>query len=538
MAVTIDGTTGIGAPAATLSTPLAVASGGTNASSTPTAGGVGYGTGTAHAYSAAGTSGQFLTSSGTGAPTWSSLSPTGSLTAVASGSLSTGQTVVLNTDGTVTAVTGTVGAVGTPVQFVSLNGNFTGTVYDVGSGTIVVAYVDNTGGRSFVAAGTVSGNSITFGTPVDFGTNSGVPYSLTSDASNSKVVIAYTQGANANAIVCSISGTTITKGTAVTYSATSANGVSVVSVGSGKVVTFIGASNATNFYVGTISGTSISFGTASSTLSSNNYCGPRALAYDTVNSKVVCTYTKNDNTANSIVGTVSGTTISLGTPVQIQTSSTIQYAPASSASVYDVNSGKMVVGFSLYGISTTIAVGTVSGGTISFGVPATLPSGGCIYLNPSYDSANSRIIFTYDASSSVVYCFGYVSGSTISFTSPVLLASTGAVYNYSSGAYDSVNTKLVATYSNASGTDYAVVAQTEFSNIATKPFVGFSAGAYSGGATATINSVGSADSNQTGLSVGKAQYVQANGSLGVTPAVTATVFAGTSLSATKILVKG
>ena len=49
---------------------VAIANGGTNSTATPTAGGIGYGTGTAHAFSAAGTTGQVLTSAGVGTPTW------------------------------------------------------------------------------------------------------------------------------------------------------------------------------------------------------------------------------------------------------------------------------------------------------------------------------------------------------------------------------------------------------------------------------------------------------------------------------------
>jgi len=51
-------------------TPLAIASGGTNGTATPTLGGVAYGTGTAYAVTAAGTSGKVLTSNGSAAPTW------------------------------------------------------------------------------------------------------------------------------------------------------------------------------------------------------------------------------------------------------------------------------------------------------------------------------------------------------------------------------------------------------------------------------------------------------------------------------------
>ena len=49
---------------------LPITNGGTNGTATPTAGAVAYGTGTAYAFSAAGTAGQVLISGGAGAPTW------------------------------------------------------------------------------------------------------------------------------------------------------------------------------------------------------------------------------------------------------------------------------------------------------------------------------------------------------------------------------------------------------------------------------------------------------------------------------------
>ena len=56
---------------------LPIANGGTNATTTPTSGAVAYGTGTAYGFSAAGTSGQFLISGGTGSPTWTDTIPGG-----------------------------------------------------------------------------------------------------------------------------------------------------------------------------------------------------------------------------------------------------------------------------------------------------------------------------------------------------------------------------------------------------------------------------------------------------------------------------
>jgi hypothetical protein len=49
---------------------LAIAQGGTNGTATPTAGGSAYGTGTAYAFTAAGTAGQVLVSNAASAPTW------------------------------------------------------------------------------------------------------------------------------------------------------------------------------------------------------------------------------------------------------------------------------------------------------------------------------------------------------------------------------------------------------------------------------------------------------------------------------------
>ena len=82
------GTTGLTpatatAGAVTLAGTLAIANGGTNATATPTAGAVPYGTGTAYAFSAVGSSGQFLKSNGASAPTWATVTGTGTVTSVA-----------------------------------------------------------------------------------------------------------------------------------------------------------------------------------------------------------------------------------------------------------------------------------------------------------------------------------------------------------------------------------------------------------------------------------------------------------------------
>jgi len=74
-------TTPLAVSAATLTSQVAIANGGTNSTATPTSGAISYGTGTAYGFTSAGTTGQVLTSAGSGTPTWQTLT-TGTVTSV------------------------------------------------------------------------------------------------------------------------------------------------------------------------------------------------------------------------------------------------------------------------------------------------------------------------------------------------------------------------------------------------------------------------------------------------------------------------
>jgi hypothetical protein len=132
------GTTGLttsGGPVTTSGTitiagTLAIANGGTNGTATPTAGTIPYGTGTALAYSAAGTSGQVLTSGGAGAPTWTTVTGTGTVTSV---NVSGGTTGLTYSGGPITG-SGTITMAGT---LAVANGG-TGVTASTGTGSVVL----------------------------------------------------------------------------------------------------------------------------------------------------------------------------------------------------------------------------------------------------------------------------------------------------------------------------------------------------------------------------------------------------------------
>lgn len=144
--------------AAGLSSILTIASGGTNSSATPTAGGAGYGTGTAHAYTAAGTVGQVLTSQGASAPTWTTVTSSGGTVTSVSVTSANGFTGTVATATTTPAITLTTSITGV------LKGNGTaisaatsGTDYSAGTSALATGILKSTtttGALSIATAGT------------------------------------------------------------------------------------------------------------------------------------------------------------------------------------------------------------------------------------------------------------------------------------------------------------------------------------------------------------------------------------------------
>ena len=119
--------------------------------------------------------------------------------AKATGTLPNGKPVVVNADGTVSVVDGEEGAVGSPVVFESDTSYNISATFDSSSNKVVIAYRDDgNSGYGTAIVGTVSGTSISFGTAVVFESASSNYLSATFDSSSNKVVIAYTDNGNSN----------------------------------------------------------------------------------------------------------------------------------------------------------------------------------------------------------------------------------------------------------------------------------------------------------------------------------------------------
>ena len=518
---------------------------------------------------AQGTDGQVLTSTGSGVA-WEDASSAGSFTAVASGTLSNGDTVVVNSDGTVSAVgsstqytnTGTVGSE-TTFDSGSLT-KYISAVFDSNSNKVVLCYSDqNNSYYGTAIVGTVSGTSISFGTPVVFesvGTDDGTPAVF--DSNSNKVVIGYRKPSavwpyldRGYAIVGTVSGTSISFGTAVQFSSGDAILAKTGSTGStatfdsnlNKVVfVYRNDSNYGTAVVGTVSGTSISFGSETVFESASISTSGAAATFDSNSNKVVVVYGDggNSNYGTAVVGTVSGTSISFGTAVVFNAASTDNVAVA-----FDSNANKVVVAYNDGGNSNYLAaiVGTVSGTSISFGSQTVLNQARYPkYPSLMFDSTSGKITLAFtnssDQGSGHIYV-GEVSGTSISFGTSVEFNTFDATRQIGH-TYDSNANKYVIAYNedpssssrNGQATVFTIT-QSTVSNLTAENYIGISDGAYANSATATIQIVGSVDDAQSSLTPGQSYYVQGDGTLSTT-ADSPSVFAGTAVAATKLIVKG
>ncbi len=480
----------------------------------------------------------------------------GSATAefVASGTLSNGQTVILNSDGTVSAVSSSTisDSVGTSDRPGFYNSSYFATsIFDSNSNKVVIFYrddMDSYKGKAIV--GTISGTSMTFGSPDTFTTNvtnPGVPSAAAFDSNSNKVVVAYTDqsdGFKGKVNVGTVSGTSISFGTAVEFASGDLyqNGNYAIALtfdsNSNKVViayTDGGNSNYGTAIVGDVGGTSISFGTAV-VFESASISYP-AITFDSNTNKVAIGYRDNGNSSygTGIVGTVSGTSISFGSPTVFSSGNTT-YIDAT----FDSSNNKVVFAYrnesnSNYG---TAVVGTVSGTSISFGSATVFESADTKFISNTFDTSANKVVIAYADVGNSSYgtaISGSVSGTSISFGTPVVFVSTG-LQVYTSTVYDSNSNKSVIIHKPTYLHYVVFTAGSTTNNLTATNFIGFSDAAYSNGQTAAIQTVGSVDDAQSSLSAGSKYYVQNNGTLS-TSAGSPSVLAGTAISATKIIVK-
>ena len=328
-----------------------------------------------------------------------------------------------------------------------------GSVYDPDSGKIVVAFADGSG-NAYAYVCTIDpslpfNNSVTFGARTTITTGDVQGVDCTYDTVNNKVLVQVRKGSSGDVYMTS--------------------------------------------YVGTVSGTSISFGSAD-TIVSTQTTGAMGIVYMTEQQKVFCIYNDSANDGGRLyskIGTVSGDSITWGTGVKCGTN------------------------------NNTLVIANA-------------------YASLTYDTYSKLPAMTWRATSSgdsiAVVSVKSISGTTPTFSNIVEVSGGGGCQRPFIDNLDS-DAGVLNIFMNSSGNGKYVVVKTSSTttNVTGENFLGLSAASYTNGQEATIQISGNNNSNQSGLTPGQNYFVQNNGTLGLT-AASPKVYAGTAVSATKLIV--
>ena len=271
-----------------------------------------------------------------------------------------------------------------------------------------------------------------------------------------------------------------------------------------------------------------------------NQCAHIATDFDTSAGKHLVLYRDNSvsNDCYGIVATVSGTNVTFGTAVELETDGN-----EGAKIEYSTTDGKFLwLSLNASNNQVDVSVLTISGTSVSRGTNTTIST------NTAGMNTGTMAI-SYEPNLDVFYILyrnNYV-GKWRTATMSGTNVTVGSENNTRCAAnqladcdigFDKGSGKTLWVGQNGgsnAGLYQVWTTATSTTNVTTENYIGFSDGNYTSGELATIKLSGNTDNNQSGLTPGQNYFVQNNGTLGLT-AATPKVYAGTAVSATKLLV--
>jgi hypothetical protein len=374
---------------------------------------------------------------------------------------------------------------------------------------VVVAYRDvgNTD-QGTAVIGEISGSSISYGSEYVFDTGI-VSYVDVAMLDSTHFVVVYQDESNSNygtAVIGTVSGTTISYGSEYVFNSGETLEMSVTVLDSTHfAVSYRDVADGNDGYaiVGTVSGSTISYGTEAEFNSNSTYY----TSIDALDSThVIITYRDGvDSDGWSIIGTVSGSTISYGSQYEFNDADT------TITSVTAFNASKVIVAYNNVGDSDNgyAIVGTVSGSTISYGSAAIFNNGNTRNYISIDAKGPSDFVISYqdeDNSNYGTRVTGTVDGTTISYDPET-------VYNTANTQYIDVvgidSDLFVTTYTDVGNSSYGTcyLYQDDIVN-----YVGIAKNACSSGSSCSVIIGGVADSF-SGLTTGTIYYADLSGAI-------------------------
>lgn len=486
---------------------------------------------------------------------WADVGGGGTFEATASGAITAGDPCVLNTDGTVSAVSGT----------------FTDQLYDEHSiSNVTLRYQ-----RSGIA--------------VDESTSTGLIVASTASNYTSRAAWAFTFNSD---------GTVNTEGsTAVSVTTDTLYDPVLVKIGTNKF--FLAANNSNtemSCYVFTVSGTTVTKG-AEKIITTDDYPYVRGLHYDSSTDRVYVFFQEYPSYHfEYIVCSVSGTTITSGSAQSIESSNAHGYT----YTAYDGENNRVLAAYdkgttALYG-----KIGTLGASSITWGSEFTIESGDAdknnselyngAHLKPhGYSADYDKWVITTTTGNPLNFWVGASDGSSwtkSTFTvdqaatnymqglwnpetntaslverfqaTAIQMASDGSLSKIGSFSYGDLGSEpepraqytlgqaILSNNAHIFGPDNTSnnlytqnLGDLNDSNLTSSNYIGVAESTVSSGATATIQLGGVVDTNQSGLTTGTIYHVDPDGSV-VTEANKATVLSpklGIATDTTNLLLK-
>ena len=420
-------------------------------------------------------------------------------TAIASGNIATGQTIVLKSNGQIEAVgeTQISEGFGSIVTYDS-GGNYPQQVaiaYDTNVDRICVCYYYS-GSYPLAQVGTVSGSSITFGTATQVMTQTSGGLDCAFDASQNKIiVVSYDNGTTKGVSAVG----TITSGTNnISFGSTSqiynqqTNYIRCAydEVNQGVVAVFRDANSFGRGYFGTTSGTTTSWGGTTTYSTSNPIDNDIAYSPD---DQCFCVIAREISTSRFTAYhcAVSGGSLQFGSPTSItQGSGYYNYLKV----CYNSTEQKFVAvchdsAASGYGDAY---VGTVSGTSINWSGNNRFATYQVSQTAVQFDPSANKLLFVWrdDTNGYSYYSVGTQSGNTITFSTRTMLAAN-ANYRWPAIEYDPDAQQLVLAYQDhANGNGEAVMFQNAKTTTNNTDFIGIAAETISSGNSGKYNPQG------------------------------------------------
>ena len=481
--------------------------------------------------------------------------------------ITAGKPVGLGSDGTVRAIKETGSAdptLGSDTEWESgaaIRFGPRGMVYDTQNDKVIITYSDygdSSKGKCVVGEVNSGSNTITFGSPVEFSSNDVRFISSLFSPDNNKVVVFFADNGNndyATYNVGQVNGLSFgwsSSGNTTMYSNAIKWNALVFDTSNNKLV-FIwnNQGNEVRSVTGDVeSNDTLSLGSTQEITSDDPGASNATIGavYHTAAGKTVAFWNNatQSNYGYYAVATYSsaggGNSQTWSTPAPWSTANPIYIATA-----YDPATERIVIVYSDsdnsgYG---TAVVASLSGTTLTMGTPVVFNTANTEEISVCMDTTNSKVVISFNDHANSQYAtviVGTIGGSnnrSISFGNKVAVNSALPATN--SVVFDPDTARVVVAYNdgNLTGTGRAKVIEaggTSSTNLTAENYIGLAAAGISSGSTGTITIPGGISSGHTGLTTGRTYYVQADGTL-ATSASSPQVVAGTSISATEILVR-